>query len=534
MGRDEYDYIVVGGGSAGAVVASRLSQATARVLMLEAGSTDRHIGVRIPAAIQRVYATANWKIVAEPDPTRNDLREARSAGKILGGGGSVNSCVYVRGHRADFDGWAKLGALGWDYESVLPAFRRLETWERGPDHYRGGDGPIAVGVQTIRDQANSTFLQAAREAGYPRNADYNGRDLEGTAFTQVNQRRGFRSQSSHEYLRRVADKRHLTVHTNARAHRVLLEDGRAVGVEYEYKGAARRAYAREEVLLAAGAYGTPKLLMLSGIGPRAVLADAGVEVAYELPGVGRNLQDHVLVIQPYRSRIHTLNKRTAGDVVKGLRDFALHGSGILTSSVVQVIAMHRTEPGLTAPDTQIFFTPFAITREITPDGVKVGPASQEGFNAASMWLTPRTRGVVRLHGSDPDANPLVRHDLLADPDDLRDVLRAMAEVRRIMDQPSMRAITKGPFPGAAECATDADWERYARANAVAPSHPVGTCRVGIDDEAVVDPELKVHGVPGLRVADSSIMPTVPRGNTNAASMMIGERAADFVLGRGAE
>jgi choline dehydrogenase len=531
MARDTYDYIVVGGGSAGCVVASRLTQATARVLMLEAGPSDRQIGVRVPAAIQKVYATANWKYVAQPDPTRGGIEEARSAGKMLGGGGSVNSCVYVRGHRADFDGWADRGATGWEYESLLPAFRRIETWERGADQYRGGNGPISVVVQTIRGQANTTFLEATREAGYARNPDYNGGALEGAAFTQVNQRRGFRSQSSHEYLRRVADREHLTLRTNTAVQRVLLENGAAVGVEYTVDGRLERAYAREEVLLGAGPFGTAKLLMLSGIGPREVLSDVNVELVRDLPGVGKNLQDHVLVIQPYRAKIHTLNKRRPSDVVRGLSDFALHGSGILTSSVVQALAMHRTDPALEAPDTQVFFTPFAITREITPEGVKVGPAREEGFNAASMWLTPRTRGEVRLRSSDPADLPLIRHDLLADPDDLRDVLRAMSEVRRVMEQPAMRAITRGPFPGAAECKTDADWERFARQNAVAPSHPVGTCRMGIDDEAVVDPELRVHGVKGLRVVDSSVMPTVTRGNTNAPSMMIGERAADFVLGR---
>jgi choline dehydrogenase len=529
--REVYDYIVVGGGSAGAIVASRLTQATARVLLLEAGATDRRIGVRVPAAIQSIYKDANWRYMAEPDPTRGGLEEARSAGKILGGGGSVNSCVFVRGHRADFDGWAKLGAAGWDYESVLPAFRRLESWERGADPFRGGDGPISVVVQTIRGEANTGFLDAARQAGYTRNPDYNARDLDGASFTQVNQRRGFRSQSSHEYLRRVASRQHLTLQTSALAGQVLIEGSQAVGVEYRRDGQTRRAYAREEVLLGAGPYGTAKLLMLSGVGPKDVLSDVGVEVVRHNPGVGANLQDHVYVIQPYRARIHTLNKRSRSDVVKGLADFVLHGSGILTTSVVQAIAMHRTDPSLEAPDTQIGFTPFAITREITPEGVKVGPASQEGFNAASMWLTPRTRGRVRLRSADPADGPLIEHNLLADRDDLRDVLLAMQEVRRIMEQPAMKELTYGPFPGPAECRTDADWEAYARANAVAPSHPVGTCRMGSGDEAVVDPELRVRGVAGLRVVDSSVMPTVTRGNTNAPAMMIGERAADLVLGR---
>jgi choline dehydrogenase len=529
--REVYDYIVVGGGSAGAIVAARLSQATARVLLLEAGTTDRRLGVRIPAAIQKIYKDANWRYVAEPDPTRGDLKEARSAGKILGGGGSVNSCVFVRGHRADFDGWAKLGATGWDYESALPAFRRLESWERGADGYRGGDGPISVVVQTIRGEANTGFLDAARQAGYSRNPDYNASELDGCSFTQVNQRRGFRSQSSHEYLRRVASGQHLTLRTSAFAYRVLTEDGRAAGVEYRLDGQTRRAYAREEVLLGAGPYGTAKLLLLSGIGPRDVLSDVGVDLVCHSPGVGGNLQDHVYVIQPYRARIHTLNKRRPSDIAKGLTDFVLHGSGILTASVVQAIAMHRTDSGLEAPDTQIGFTPFAITREITPEGVKVGPAKDEGFNAASMWLTPRTRGRVRLRSANAADGPLIEHNLLADPDDLRDVLRAMQEVRRIMEQPAMKELTDGPFPGPAECRTDADWEAYARANAVAPSHPVGTCKMGSDDDAVVDPQLRVRGVAGLRVVDSSVMPTVTRGNTNAPAMMIAERAADFILGR---
>jgi choline dehydrogenase len=525
-----FDYIVVGGGSAGSVVAARLAEAGAEVLLLEAGVSDRRIDVRIPAAVALAYQKVNWKYPAEPDPSRTGRPEAWMAGKVMGGGGSINSCVYVRGNRADYDGWAKQGCTGWDYDSVLPAFKRMETWAGGASEFRGGSGPIAVNVQTNRGQANMAFMEACRQAGYPVNPDYNGRNQDGVGLAQVNHRRGTRSQSSREYLRRVAPRAKLTVRTHSYVHRVLVDGGAALGVEYRHHGTVMEARVREELILSAGAIGSPRLLQLSGIGPKAVLSSAGVETLLHLPGVGENLHEHPYLMQRWRSTIPTINKMRVGTAAKGLADYLRDGSGLLAMTMVQVQCMARTEPSLQTPDLQLQFVPFAITRAVDENGMfNVQPAKEEGFLASSTFLRPRTRGSVTLRGSAPDATPRISYQFLADPDDVRDCLLGLREVQRVMAQPAMTAITDGQLEPEANCRNDADWQDYVRA-AVTPSyHPVGTCKMGVDDLAVVDPELRVHGINNLRVADASIMPTITTGNTNAPSMMIGERAAELIL-----
>jgi choline dehydrogenase len=458
------------------------------------------------------------------------------AGKVLGGGGSINSCVFVRGNRADYDGWAKEGCTGWDYDSVLPAFRRMESWEGGADAYRGGSGPISVRVQRNRGQANMAYIAACEQAGYSRNADYNAADQDGVALAQVNHRRGFRSQASWEYLRRVAPKERISVLTKAVVHRVLLDNGKAVGVRYRHDGGARQAWARQEVVLSAGSLASPRLLMLSGIGPREELTAAGVEVLRELPGVGKNLHEHPYLMQRWAARgVHTYNKPRPAEVLKDLVAFARDGGGILALTMVQVQCMTKTDQSLSSPDLQLQFNPLAITRGVDANGMyNVQLAKEEGFLASSTFLKPRTRGSVGLRSSSPEDPPRISYQFLANPDDLRDVLRGLRAVQEIMSQPAMREITAGQLEPEASCRTDEDWERYVRTHVTPSYHPVGSCRMGIDDLAVVDPELRVHGVRNLRVVDASIMPTITTGNTNAPSMMIGERAAELVLADGGQ
>jgi choline dehydrogenase len=534
MSEEIFDYVVVGGGSAGAVVASRLAAAHARVLLLEAGKDDRRrLEILVPAGVGVAYEKHNWKYPAEPDPSRGGRPEAWMAGRVMGGGGSINSCVFVRGNRADYDGWAALGCKGWDYESVLPAFKRMETWEGGEDTFRGGDGPIAVGTQSNRGQANTTFVEAAKQAGYVETPDYNGERQEGIAPAQVNHRRGTRSSSSREYVKRVAPKQFLTVRPQATAARVLFEGTRAVGVEYRHGGVPKRARARQEVIVCAGTMGTPKLLMLSGVGPREHLTEHNIDVIVDVPGVGRNLHEHAYLMQRYHSRIHTINKPGPADILGGLRDYALHGTGMLALTMVQVQVMAKSDPALASPDVQLQFTPIAITRDVDANGMfNVQPAKQEGFLASSTFTHTRYRGRVSLRNANPKAPPRIEMQLLGDVDDLRDTLRGLRMVQEVMAQPAMQAITNGHFAPEAQCRTDADWEAYARDAAVPSYHPVGTCRMGVDDAAVVDPELRVRGVEGLRVVDASVMPKVTTGNTNAPTMMIGERGADFILGTG--
>lgn len=527
---DVYDYVVVGGGSSGSVVAARLAEAGAQVLLLEAGGKDSRADVRIPAGVASAYAKANWKYPAEPDPSRTNKPEAWMAGKVMGGGGSINSCVFVRGNRADYDGWAKDGCAGWEYDAVLPSFRRMETWEGGADTYRGGTGPIGVRVQRNQGQANMAYVEACVQAGYPRNPDYNGEKQDGVGLIQVNHRRGFRSQASREYLRQVAPKDRLTVRTKALVHRVLLEHGQAVGVQYRHDGVVKQARVREEVILSAGAIASPRLLMLSGIGPSAELRNAGVELMHELPGVGQNLHEHPYLMQRWVSRgVPTFNKPRPRMILRDLVDFARDGGGILALTMVQVQCMAKTDPSLDAPDLQLQFVPLAITRDVDENGMfNVQLAKQEGFLSSSTFLKPRARGWIGLRSNSPEEPPRICYQFLKNPDDLRNTITGLRTVHEVMAQPAMKEITAGQFKPEADCRTDTDWERYVREFVTPSYHPVGTCKMGVDDLAVVDPELRVHGVRNLRVVDASIMPTITTGNTNAPSMMIGERAAELI------
>lgn len=530
MNAETYDYIVIGGGSSGAVVASRLAAASARVLVLEAGGTDCRLDVLIPAGTVSVYEKANWKYPTEPDPSRTGSPEALMAGKVLGGSGSINSCVYIRGNRADFDGWARLGCAGWDYESVLPCFKRMESWQGGADEYRGGTGPISVVEQSDHGEANQAYIKAAMQAGHAATPDFNGASQDGAALGQVNFRRGIRSQSSREYFKRVAPKQYLTVRTNAHVQRILFEGKRAIGVQYRTGSGVHIAKAREEVILSAGALGSPKLLLLSGIGPRDEIGRFNIDLVAEVPGVGANLQDHAYLMQRWHSKLPTMNKLRMGTILRGVADYARNGTGLLAMTIVHAQVMHRSDPSLEAPDLQLFFTPFAITRGVDENGMfNVQLAKQEGFTSASTFLKPRTRGRVSLRSASPADPPRIEYQFLADPDDLRVVLKGIREVHRIMQQPAMAAITNGQFDPERGRQTDADWEHYARNNVTSSYHPVGTCKMGIDDQAVVDPELRVRGVKGLRVVDASVMPRITSGNTNAPSMMIGERAAELIL-----
>jgi choline dehydrogenase len=526
---ETFDYVVVGGGSAGSIVSARLAESGASVLLLEAGGTDRRPDVVVPAGIVSAYATANWKYTPEPDPSRNGAVDAWPGGRVLGGGGSINATVFVRGNPADYDSWAADGAKGWDYNSVLPTFKSMEHWAGGPDAYRGVGGRIHVEPHTNLHPANDAFNAAALAAGHPPTADYNGAEQLGVGHTQVNQRRGVRSSASREYLRR-AKGAHPTIRLHAYARKVMLRGSRAVGVEYLWRKQPARAMARLEVIVCTGSLRSPQLLMLSGIGPAAHLHSHGIGVALDHPGVGSNLQEHPAVMQRWNARVPTINTIGVRDGLAMVWEYARHRTGGLAATVFHVQVMHRTEHAGPAPDTQIAFANFATTRDIDANGaMKVRPSKENGFLVANMFLHPRQRGEIRLRSSDPDARPVIRHQLLGDPDDVRDVLAGMAEARRIMTHDPIASLVDGMFSPERDCTDDAGWERFLRENVTYGAHPVGTCRMGSDADAVVDPELRVRGLEGLRVIDASVMPRLPSGNTNAPTMMIAERGAGFVL-----
>jgi choline dehydrogenase len=529
--QETFDYVVIGAGSTGSVVASRLAQAGASVLVLEAGGSDRRLDVLVPALVSSAYRTANWKYPVEPDPTRTGEGDLWLAGKILGGSGSINACVFVRGNRADYDGWAKLGCTGWDFDSVLPSFKRMETWSLGADEYRGGDGPIRVEIQSDRGAANMAFVEAAVQAGYLENPDYNGASQDGAALIQVNHRRGTRSHASREYLRHVAPKQHLTVHARSMAHRVIFRSDQAVGVEYEHRGRIRRALVDQEVILSAGALASPKILLLSGVGPSKELVRFGIPSVSECPGVGANLQDHSFLPQRWHAKIPTLNNIKAAAALRAGFEYVAYRRGVLAMTMVPVHVIGRTDRSFEAPDLQLQFQSFTTERGTDRHGVgTIRRAKENGFQPGSTLLHPRARGRVGLRSASHEDSPLIDYRFLENKEDLRDLIAAGRELRRIMEQPAMAKITGDQFEPEKSCRSDDEWREYVRRFVRGLSHPVGTCKMGVDDMAVVDPQLRVRGVRGLRVADASIMPAVTTGNTNAPSMMIGERAAELILG----
>ncbi len=533
LGRSQevFEFIVVGTGSAGSVIAGRLAAAGRSVLALEAGGTDKRPDAYVPAALVSVYKRCNWRYAPEPDDTREHQVEAWQAGRILGGGGSINGTIFVRGNRSDFDGWAKRGCDGWDYDSVLPYFKRMERWSGEDDGWRGHDGPIRVRFQGMPHPAVDAFMAASQQAGYRDIGDYNGEVQEGAAVVQVNQRRRTRSQSSREYLRRISLARHLTVRTNALVDRVVIESGRAVGVQFSHRGRRAFAAASEEVIVCAGTLASPKLLMLSGVGPRAELERHGIPIVHDSPSVGSDLQEQLAIMQRWRTNLPTVNQVGIRDGSKALIEYVRYGTGPLAATVFQAQVITRSKPDLEWPDFQHAFASFAIVRDRDANGMlSVKPAPERSVMLCSAFLHPRTRGQIRLHSDQAHDPPMIQHRMLAEKADVEDLLEGMAEARRIMSQSAIATVLAGPFEEESRCRTDEDWMRFVRGNVTYGVHPVGTCRMGRDDRAVVDPELKVYGVDKLRVADASIMPTVTTGNTNAPTMMIGERAATLLTG----
>ncbi|MFC4256024.1 FAD-binding protein [Altererythrobacter xixiisoli] len=525
----EPDFIVIGGGSAGLACATRLAEAGQRVQLVEAGKAYDDIRLRVPALMSGIVHKPDfdWCYSAEPDPSVGGRPDVWPAGKRLGGGSSINGMMFIRGHRWDYDQWARLGATGWDYASVLPFFRRMEDNERGADEWRGQGGPISVSEIRSRYQVTEDWIAAVQQAGYPRSPDLNGAMNEGVDHIQLSQRAGLRCSTAAGYLRNKPSG--LDVLTQAQVLKIETSNGRVSGVTIRQGGQVRKLASRHGVVLSAGALNTPRLLMLSGIGPAAHLAEHGISVVADLPGVGGNLQEH-----PGCHLVNNVSAQTLNDDSRGLAGFGqllkflFARKGALTTGIGHAQAFVSSREGLPAPNLQIAFSAFAF--DVTPQG---NLALRQESSVASFiaLMRPEARGRLSLRSADPDAPPLINHQLLGVEDDAQQLVEGIEIARRIMGQSALAGQVTGEVrPGAAADSREA-LRGYVGLATLPMFHPVGTAKMGAasDPDAVVGPDVRVRGVDGLWVADASIMPTIPQGNTNATSIMIGERASALVL-----
>lgn len=532
---EEWDHVIVGAGSAGSALAAGLSEdPRCRVLLLEAGGSDRDPWIRMPIGYGHSFhdPRVNWRYMTGPLPELAGRRSYWPRGKVLGGSSSINAMVWVRGHPRDFEDWRAAGNPGWGWDEVAPVFRAIERTEAGEPEIRGRDGPLDVTDMTPAvHPLCGAFLAAAEAAGFPRNPDYNGRDMEGVAPYQITTRKGLRASAATAFLRPAMRRANLTVRTRALALRLLLEDGRATGVEYRIGRDLLRARVRRAVILAAGAVGSPLLLQRSGIGPGGLLAALGIPVLRDLPGVGANLQDHLGLDYLFRARVPTLNQvlgRPLSQLRIALR-YALFRDGPLALSVNQAGGFVRARPGAAVPDTQLYFSPVSYTKAVPGRRVLMRPDPFPGFFLGVQPCRPESRGRLALAAPDPDAPPLIEPNYLGTPGDIAQYLASVRLIRRIAREAPLAAVTEAeiePGPGAV---SDEDLLADIRARAGSVFHPCATCRMGPDPARdVVDARLRVHGVPGLRIADASVFPNLTSGNTNAAAIMVGVRAAEIL------
>lgn len=527
-----YDFIIVGAGSAGCVLANRLSEGGRHaVLLLEAGGSDRWPSVQVPIGYARTFhdPALNWCYAAEPDAGIDGRAMYWPRGKVLGGSSSINAMVYVRGQREDFDSWAARGLAGWSYDEVLPYFRRSERNSRGADAFHGARGELAVSdIGSECHPAIEHFFDAAVELGLPLNSDFNGAQQEGVGRYQFNIDRGRRASASNAFLRPAMRRANLQVLSQAQACGLEFEGRRVAGVSFRHRGQMRMARARREVILAAGAINTPQLMLLSGLGPAAALREQGIAVQVDLPQVGRQLRDHLYCPYVFRAREATLNsslssrRHLAGEVLR----YAFTRGGVLGTSVNHAGAFLRTEPGLSRPNMQFYFMPMSL--QAKPDGVGFHPFA--GITISASPCRPTSTGYIALRSPDPLAPPRIVPNYLSTEGDVADLLSGVRFIRRLAGTRALSRLIEAEVEPGPSVQSEAELVADLRQRSNTTFHPVGTCRMGLDARSsVVDASLRVHGVAGLRVADASVFPDMISGNTNAACIMIGEKAAADIL-----
>ena len=526
--QSEYDFIVVGSGSAGAIVARRLAEeGHDKVLLLEAGPKDNSLLLHVPAAMRYAYNAPkyNWNYRTEAEAFLNNRILPQPRGRVLGGSSSINGQLYLRGHPEDYEGWVEAGAQGWSYAEVLPYFRRLETRVDGASEYRGDSGRIRVSTAGGDNPLTRAFFEAGRQAGYRFSDDVNGGQQDGFGFLPKNIAEGRRSSTARGYLRNPPV--NLNIQTGCSVRNLVMREHLAKGVRYVRNGRDMTAMARREIILCAGAFNSPLILMHSGIGPAAELREHGVEVVHDLPGVGENLMDHPLTsLQVKCTQSVTLHKHlNLFSKAKGALQWALTRKGLLANNHFDAVCFIRTRAGVRFPNMQIALFQIAAA-EGTADFLK-----EHAFQLQFTNQRPQSRGWVKLASNDPFAAPRIRFNLLQQPEDLEELKAGLRLSRELLEQPALAAFAgEEIFPGA-HIQSDADIEAWLRDNCHSSYHPSGTCKMGADSMAVVDPECRVHGIGNLRVVDASIMPVIPSANLNCPTMMIAEKASDMIRGK---
>lgn len=529
---NNFDFIIIGGGSAGCVLADKLSACgNYQICLLEAGPKDSHWSIRMPLGVIELMKdkVLNWQYNSAPEKTQNNRKIFNPRGRTLGGSSSVNAMLYIRGQKEDYDHWSDLGNKGWSFDEVLPYFKSTQHQERGEDDFHGINGPLNVADSSSKPPVHDSFIASAQQAGFPLNDDFNSENQEGVGYYQVTQINGQRCSAAKAFLTPHLNRSNLTVITDAQVQKILIKDKVATGVCYKVKGHSHNIFAKKEVLLSAGAFNSPQLLMLSGIGPKSELEKHNIALEHELNGVGQNLQDHpdtVVVTHHKRDDLIAIRPKAAWWLFKqGLQYFQQKRSGVLTSVVAESGGFIKSKPNLSRPDLQLHFIPAAFDDH----GRNLKILLNYGVSIHTCLLRPKSRGSVTLYGDTASLHPKITLNMLEHEDDQKDMIQAVKIARSILAQPPLSENNgKEIFPGD-NTQSDEEILEFLRNKANTIYHPVGTCKMGNDDMAVVDKNLKVHGIQHLRVIDASIMPTLISGNTNAPTIMIAAKIADNIL-----